>query len=302
MAVNLAVCEEFTSVLLNAAKNPDSAGIAGIVGILTLPRSFRRISLECCYVRSEWATSYNQYMGQLDGKVVLVTGAAKRIGRVIAHTVAEAGANVAITYRESDRAAQKTLREIAEYGHETMALRCDVRDPVCVREVVTAVVKELGRLDVLINNAGIFETAPLESISVERWDAMFETNTRGPFLLSQAAHPHLKAARGRIINIGSLGGIHPWPTHAHYSTSKAALHMLTQTMSKAFAPEISVNCVAPGMITNGEVHPDYEHFVRKTPMGRNGTADDVAAAVMFFVSGPHFITGQILGVDGGLGL
>ncbi len=241
-------------------------------------------------------------MSQMKGKVVLVTGAAKRVGRTIAHAAAQAGANVAITYRESDQAAQATLRELAEHGHEAMALRCDVRDPLLVREAVATVVGEFGRLDALINNAGIFETAPLEAISVEQWDAMFATNTRGPFLMAQAAHPHLKAAQGRIVNIGSLGGIHPWPTHGHYSTSKAALHMLTQTMSKAFAPEISVNCVAPGMIVTGEVDPDYEHFASKTPMGRNGTPADVAAAVMFFLTGPHFITGQILGVDGGLGL
>ncbi len=238
----------------------------------------------------------------MKGQVVLVTGAAKRVGRTIAHAAAQAGANVAITYRESDQAAQATLRELTEHGHEAMALRCDVRDPLLVREAVATVVGEFGRLDALINNAGIFETAPLEAISVEQWDAMFATNTRGPFLMAQAAHPHLKAARGRIVNIGSLGGIHPWPTHGHYSTSKAALHMLTQTMSRAFAPEISVNCVAPGMIVNGEAHPDYEHFASKTPMGRNGTPEDVAAAVMFFLTGPHFITGQILGVDGGLGL
>ena len=241
-------------------------------------------------------------MLQMKGQVVLVTGAAKRVGRTIAHAAAQAGANVAITYRESDQAAQATLRELTEHGHEAMALRCDVRDPLLVREAVATVVGEFGRLDALINNAGIFETAPLEAISVEQWDAMFATNTRGPFLMAQAAHPHLKAARGRIVNIGSLGGIHPWPTHGHYSTSKAALHMLTQTMSRAFAPEISVNCVAPGMIVNGEAHPDYEHFASKTPMGRNGTPEDVAAAVMFFLTGPHFITGQILGVDGGLGL
>jgi 3-oxoacyl-[acyl-carrier protein] reductase/pteridine reductase len=131
---------------------------------------------------------------------------------------------------------------------------------------------------------------------------MFETNTRAPFLTAQAAYPHLKAAHGRIINIGSLGGLHPWPTHAHYCTSKAALHMLTRTMSKAWAPEISVNCVAPGMIVNGEVDPEYEHFARRTPMKRNGSPEEVAAAVLFFASGPHFITGQVLSVDGGLGL
>jgi 3-oxoacyl-[acyl-carrier protein] reductase/pteridine reductase len=241
-------------------------------------------------------------MHALNGKVALVTGAARRIGRVLAHTLADAGADVAITYRESDAAAQQTLRELGSSGQRSMALRCDVRDPVSVRTAVAAVVNEFGRLDLLVNNAGVFATASLESITVEQWDEMFETNTRGAFLMAQAAHPHLKASHGRIINIGSLGGMHPWPTHAHYSTSKAALHMLTQTMSKAFAPEISVNCVAPGMITNGEVHPDYEHFAAKTPMRRNGKPEEVAAAVLFFATGPHFITGQILGVDGGLGL
>jgi NAD(P)-dependent dehydrogenase (short-subunit alcohol dehydrogenase family) len=241
-------------------------------------------------------------MHVLSGKVALVTGAARRIGRVLAHTLADGGADVAITYRESDTAAQQTLLELGSTGQRSMALRCDVRDPASVRAAVAAVIDEFGRLDLLINNAGVFATAPLESITVEQWDEMFETNTRGAFLMAQAAYPHLKANHGRIINIGSLGGMHPWPTHAHYSTSKAALHMLTQTMSKAFSPEISVNCVAPGMIVNGEVAEDYEHFAQKTPMKRNGTPEDVAAAVMFFATGPHFITGQILSVDGGLGL
>lgn len=216
--------------------------------------------------------------------------------------MARAGADVAITYRDSDAQAQQTLRELAEYGQRALALRCDVRDPISVRESVAGVLDEFGRLDVLINNAGRFATAPLESITVDEWDAMFETNTRGAFLMSQAAHPHLKTNRGRIVNIGSLGGSHPWATHGHYSTSKAALHMLTQTMSKAFAPEISVNCVAPGMIANGDSDPDYEHFAAKTPMKRNGKTEEVAEAVLFFATGPHFITGQILGVDGGLGL
>ena len=241
-------------------------------------------------------------MHLLSGKVVLVTGAARRIGRTLAHTMARSGADVAITYRDSDVAAQQTLRELAEHGQRSLALRCDIRDPISVREAVADVVQEFGRLDLLINNAGMFATAPLESITVADWDAMFETNTRGAFLMSQAAHPHLKASQGRIVNIGSLGGSHPWATHAHYSTSKAALHMLTQTMSKAFAPEISVNCVAPGMITNGETSPDYEYFAGKTPMLRNGKPEEVAEAVLFFATGPHFITGQILGVDGGLGL
>ncbi|HZU10549.1 MAG TPA: SDR family oxidoreductase [Pseudacidobacterium sp.] len=241
-------------------------------------------------------------MNSLQGKAALVTGAAKRIGRALALALARSGANVAITYRGSEKEAQQTIKDLQALGAEALAVRCDVRKPKDVEEAVAAAVRQFGRLDLLVNNAGAFETAKLEQISVEQWDAMFETNTRGPFLMAKAAYPHLKASRGRIINIGSLGGLHPWPTHGHYCTSKAALHMLTETMSKAFAPEISVNCVAPGMIVNGEVSEDYEHFAQKTPMKRNGTQEDVAAAVMFFATGPHFITGQILSVDGGLGL
>jgi 3-oxoacyl-[acyl-carrier protein] reductase/pteridine reductase len=241
-------------------------------------------------------------MKPLTNRVALVTGAAKRIGRSLALALADAGAHVAITYRESATEAQSTVDELSPFGQKATAFYCDVRSPESVARAVESVIGEFGRLDLLVNNAGLFETAALESISVEQWDAMFETNTRGPFLVSQAAFPHLKTARGRIINIGSLGGMHPWPTHGHYCTSKAALHMLTQTMAKAFAPDISVNCVAPGMIVNGEVSPEYEHFAHKTPMRRNGTPQEVAAAVVFFATGPAFITGQILAVDGGLGL
>lgn len=254
-------------------------------------------------------------MSKLQGKVALVTGAAKRIGRAIALALAEEGANVIITYRDSAEQAAKTVGQIEALGSRAAAIHANLRDPESIRAAVAQAAAQFGSIDILVNNAGRFETAAIEEISVEQWDAMFQTNTRGPFLAAQAALPYLKAARGRIVNIGSLGGIHPWPTHAHYCTSKAALHMLTQTMSKAFAPEISVNCVAPGMIVNEEVSPDgiptdrslsvekeYEHFVRKTPMRRYGSPREVAAAVVFFATGPHFITGQILGVDGGLGL
>jgi NAD(P)-dependent dehydrogenase (short-subunit alcohol dehydrogenase family) len=238
----------------------------------------------------------------LTGKTALVTGAAKRIGRTIALALAESGANVAITYLASQPEAEQTLRSLADFGVEAFAVRCDLRDPESIEQTVAAVVEEFGQLDLLVNNAGIFESAALETITVDQWDAMFATNTRAAFLMAKAAHPHLRAARGRIINIGSLGGQHPWATHAHYCTSKAALHMLSQTMAKAWAPEISVNCIAPGMIVQGEVAEAYEDFARKTPMQRNGTAQDVAAAARFFSTAPHFITGQLLAVDGGLGL
>lgn len=238
----------------------------------------------------------------LAGKTVLVTGAAKRIGRAIALSLARNGANVAITYLGSQREAEATVQLLADYDVEAFAARCDLRDPENIEQTVAAVIEEFGRIDVLVNNAGFFESAALEEISVEQWDNMFATNTRAPFLMAKAAYPHLKAAKGRILNIGSLGGLHPWATHGHYCTSKAALHMLSKTMAKAWAPEISVNCVAPGMIVQGEVEEAYEHFARKTPMQRNGRAEDVAAAALFFATAPHFITGQLLAVDGGLGL
>ena len=238
----------------------------------------------------------------LEGKRALVTGGAKRIGRTLALTLAEAGADVAITYRGSEAEAQATVTELQSFGVRALASRCDVREESSVDAAVAAVVEGLGGLDLLVNNAGAFETKALEMVSVAEWDAMFEVNTRGPFLMARAAYAHLKAAHGRIVNIGSLGGLHPWATHAHYCTSKAALHMLSQTMAKSWAPEISVNCVAPGMIVMGEVNPAYEQFASNTPMQRNGGAEDVAAAVLFFATGPHFITGQLVAVDGGLGL
>ena len=238
----------------------------------------------------------------LAGKVALVTGGAKRIGRAIALRLAAHGAHVAITYLGSQAEAEGTVRALAALGVEALAIRANLEDAEDIRQAIASVIDEFGQLDILVNNAGVFESAALEIITAEQWDRMFATNTRAPFLMAQAALPHLRAAQGRIINIGSLGGTHPWATHGHYCTSKAALHMLSQVMAKAWAPEISVNCVAPGMIVHGEVGDAYAEFAERTPMRRNGTAEDVAAAVEFFATAPHFITGQLMTVDGGLGL
>jgi len=239
----------------------------------------------------------------LSGKSALVTGGARRIGRAIALALAEAGADVAITYRSSNLEAAEAVRAIELLGCRGFAVECDVRSEDMVRQAIAATAERFGRLDVLVNNAAVFASAPLESISLEQWDAVFETNTRGPFLLARETLPYLRAVRGRIINIGSLGGTHAWAGHAHYCASKAALQMLTQTMAKAFAPELCVNCVAPGWIEFDEVPRDEaKRFAAKTPMRRNGTAEDVVRAVLFFATGPRFVTGQTLAVDGGLGL
>jgi NAD(P)-dependent dehydrogenase (short-subunit alcohol dehydrogenase family) len=240
----------------------------------------------------------------LSGKIVLITGAAKRLGRAIALAAAENGADVAITYRESAIEAQKVIRELAGHGVEALAVRCDVTDEISVREMVQEVVAELGGIDVLVNNAANYETVEFEKITVAQWDAIFASNTRGPFLVSREALPYLRKRKGRIVNMGSLGGLRPWATHAHYCSSKAAVHMLTKVMAKALAPEIAVNAVAPGMIDLGEKSAEafMKRTAKQTPMQRSGSAADIAAAVMFFATAPQFITGQVLAVDGGLGL
>src|SRR5712671_759608 len=240
----------------------------------------------------------------LSGRTMLVTGAAKRLGRAIALAAAENGADVAITYRESAREAPTVVGELARHGVEALAVRCDVTDEKSVREMVKEVARELGGIDVLVNNAANYETVEFEKITVAQWDAIFASNTRGPFHVSREALPHLRKRRGRIVNMGSLGGLRPWATHAHYCSSKAALHMLTKVMAKALAPQIAVNSVAPGMIDLGEKSAAafMRRMAKQTPMRRNGSADEIAAAVMFFATAPHFVTGQILAVDGGLGL
>jgi len=240
----------------------------------------------------------------LFGKIVLVTGAAKRLGRAIALAAAENGADVAITYRESAREARAVIGELARRGVEALAVRCDVTEERSVREMVKEVARELGGIDVLVNNAANYETAEFEKLTVAQWDAIFASNTRGPFLVSREALPYLRKRKGRIVNMGSLGGLRPWATHAHYCSSKAAVHMLTRVMAKALAPEIAVNAVAPGMIDLGDpaAAAFMKRMARQTPMRRNGTAAEIAAAVMFFATAPKFITGQVLAVDGGLGL
>ena len=233
-----------------------------------------------------------------------MTGAAKRLGRATAWALAEAGADVAITFHHSSPEAQHTVIDLSSLGGRAVALRCDVTDPKSVKVAVEEAAKELGGIDILVNNAANYETADFDKLTVKQWDAIFASNTRGPFLVSQAALPWLRQRRGRIIHMGSLGGLRPWPTHAHYCSSKAALHMLTKVMAKALAPAIVVNCVAPGMIDLGErpAAAFMRQMAKQTPMRRNGTEKDIAAAVLFFAIAPRFITGQILAVDGGLGL
>jgi NAD(P)-dependent dehydrogenase (short-subunit alcohol dehydrogenase family) len=253
----------------------------------------------------------------LRGKTCLITGGAKRLGRASALALAEAGADVAITFRTSARDAQRTVVDLASLGVRAFALRCDVTDEASVKAMMREAGRGLGRIDILVNNAANYETAEFEHLTVRQWDAIFASNTRGPFLVSREALKWMRRRRlgskqaqikakteGKIINMGSLGGLRPWADHAHYCSSKAALHMLTKVMAKALAPEIAVNAVAPGMIDLEEKSAAafMRRMAKQTPMERNGRGDEIAAAVLFFATAPQFITGQILAVDGGLGL
>ncbi|MGZ4895401.1 MAG: SDR family NAD(P)-dependent oxidoreductase [Candidatus Angelobacter sp.] len=244
-------------------------------------------------------------MTDLKGKTVFITGAARRLGKAIALAAAQAGGNVAFTFRRFSNEAEQALEEIKATGVQSLALECDLRQAENARDAVKNVLKHFGQIDLLINNAGVFETANIEQITAEQWDEVFAVNVRAPFLVSQSCIPALRRAHGHIINMGSLGGEKPWATHAHYCSSKAALHMLTQVMAKALAPEIAVNCVAPGMIDLGAGEKDpalLQRLAAHTPMKKNGAPQDVVSAVMYFATAPHFITGQLLTVDGGLSL
>jgi 3-oxoacyl-[acyl-carrier protein] reductase/pteridine reductase len=248
----------------------------------------------------------------LKGKTALITGAARRLGRASALALAKAGADVAITFRNSSREARETVVDLSAFGVRAFALRCDVTDEASVRSMMKETGRELGRIDILVNNAANYQTVEFEKLTVKQWDDIFSSNARGPFLVTREALKWMRRNRGKgkgrveakVINMGSLGGLRPWATHAHYCSSKAAVHMLTKVMAKALAPEIAVNAVAPGMIDLGE--KSAAAFMRRmakiTPMMRNGTGEEIAEAVLFFATAPQFITGQILTVDGGLGL
>ena len=240
----------------------------------------------------------------LQNRVALITGGARRLGRAIALELAKAGADVAITFRNSAREAQSTVIDAGSFGVRAVALGCDITDEKSVRGAIKEAVHELGGIDILVNNAANYETVEFEKLTLKQWDAIFASNARGPFLVSREALKQLRLRKGKIINLGSLGGLQAWATHAHYCSSKAAVHMLTKCMAKALAPDIAVNCIAPGMIDLREKSAAafMSKMAKQTPMRRNGTGEEIAAAALFFATAPHFITGQILTVDGGLSL
>ena len=233
----------------------------------------------------------------LSGKVVLVTGAAKRIGRGIALRLAREGARVAIHYSTSEAEAQKTALDCG--GAELF--RANLESVSEIETLFTEIDRRMGPLYGLVNNAARFTKIDPLDVTEADWDAIHNVNLKAVFFCAKEAAKRMKAAgAGRIVNISSLGGLRPWSQHAHYCASKAGVVMLTRALSKAFAPTISVNSVAPGVIPFGDTDERIESLIRATPAGRAGTADEIADAVLFFLQSSNFVTGQILAVDGGL--
>jgi NAD(P)-dependent dehydrogenase (short-subunit alcohol dehydrogenase family) len=235
--------------------------------------------------------------GALEDRVILVTGAAKRIGRAIALRLAQEGARVAIHYHGSEEEARATA---AKCGNAPL-FRANLERVAEIEKMFAAIERSFGRLDGLVNNAARFTRIDPLEITEADWDFIHSVNLKATFFCcQQAARRMLTSGGGRIVNLSSLGGLRPWAHHAHYCASKAGVIMLTRALAKAFAPRVTVNSVAPGVIPFGEPDERIRRLVAKTPARRAGTAEEIADAVCFFLTAPDFITGQILAVDGGL--
>ncbi|MFN7998678.1 MAG: SDR family oxidoreductase [Bryobacteraceae bacterium] len=233
----------------------------------------------------------------MQSKIILVTGAAKRIGRGIAIRLAQEGARVVIHYHRSESEARRTA---AECGDAPL-FRANLEKVPEIERMFQEIEQSLGRLDGLVNNAARFTRRDPLEITEADWDFIHSVNLKATFFCCQnAARLMRKSGGGRIVNISSLGGIRPWAEHAHYCASKAGVIMLTRALSKAFAPEITVNSVAPGVIPFEDIDPRGKAMIEATPARRGGTPGEVAGAVVYFLKATDFITGQILAVDGGL--
>lgn len=232
-------------------------------------------------------------------KTVLVTGAAKRIGRGIALGVFKAGYRVAIHYATSEREA----RETAEQCGSAPLFRANLESVDEIRRMFREVEDRCGGLYGLVNNAARFKRRDALEMTEADWDFIHSVNLKATFFCCQrAALLMQKNLAGRIVNISSLGGLRPWPEYAHYCASKAGVIMLTKALAKAFAPGITVNSVAPGVILSSSEEPRTQDMIAATPAGRRGTVEEVADAVLYFLNASDFITGQVLAVDGGLSL
>ena len=234
------------------------------------------------------------------GKTVLITGAAKRIGREIALRLAAEGANLALHYNGSKLEAEQTAKDCGGAN----LFQANLESVTEIEQMFRQIDDRLGGLDCLVNNAARFTQIDPLKITEADWDFIHNVNLKATFFCAKEAAIRMQArGAGRIVNISSLGGLRPWADHAHYCASKAGVIMLTKSLAKAWAPQITVNSVAPGVIPFGEQSaPEVVSMIRTTPAGRSGSGAELADAVLYFLESPSFITGQVLAVDGGLSL
>jgi 3-oxoacyl-[acyl-carrier protein] reductase len=244
----------------------------------------------------------------LKDRVALVAGGTGLLGTAIARALAGAGADIVISYLERKDAARETCAAVESMGRRAWSVALDQTDPAAIAPAVAAAVKEFGRLDMLVNNAGWNISIPfpdLEALDAAVWDRLFATNLRGPYLLARAAAPHLKSSgSGRIVNIASVAGLQPGGSSIGYATSKAGLIHLTRCLAVALAPEVSVNCVAPGLMEGtrmtSRLRPEVVEGARQRAiLKRAASVEDVADQVLAFCKSDS-VTGQTVNVDAGV--
>jgi pteridine reductase len=235
--------------------------------------------------------------------VVLITGAARRVGRVIARTLHDAGYDLALHYRNGKAEAEQLAAELqSRRADSVLLLGCELAQVAELNKLVLRSVQRFGRLDGLINNASSFYPTAIGEASEQQWDELFASNAKAPFFLSQAAAPHLRAARGAIVNLVDIYAERPLPRHTIYCMAKAANAMLVMSLAKELGPEVRVNGVAPGAVLwpeAGKTSAEQQELIGKSALRRAGAPEDVAGAVLYLLRDATFVTGQILKVDGG---
>ncbi len=238
----------------------------------------------------------------LKGKVAIVTGAGRRVGRIIATRLAERGATLAVHYRSSVSEANELVDEIARAGGQAQAFRADLESVSEIESMVSAVKQAFGRIDILVNCASVFYRKPLEELTERDWNLNLDTNLKAPFFLSKFAGLVMRSqGAGKIINIGDWAAIRPYNNYLPYTVSKTGLLGLTRSLAKALAPEVEVNCIAIGPVLPPDDYDQIEtqKLVAGTLLKRLGSPEDVARAVLFFCEGTDFATGATLVLDGG---
>jgi NAD(P)-dependent dehydrogenase (short-subunit alcohol dehydrogenase family) len=241
---------------------------------------------------------------ELNNAVVLITGAAVRVGRAIALHLAERQANIAFSYYLDDEPWQETQAEIEAHGVQSLAVQTEVRSHGQIQTLVESTIQRFGRIDVLINNASIWLKSPFLEITEQEWDLALDVNLKGPFLVAQAVAPHMLAQeRGVILNIADLSAFQVWPGYAHHAASKAGLVSLTKTMAVELAPAVRVNAIAPGTIMLPDKYtPEKKQWaVEKSLLKRVGDPKDVANLAVFLIEN-EFATGSVYFMDGGRSL